>query len=226
MTEKEIKNRLMDYLYGEMSAAEKNQFERDLKDHPEMQAELRELQDTRKLLGSKPIDVPPKKLLMLNLPDHTKTSYPRITKSVLAVAATLLITVFALSFVNMQVDQTEAGFHVSFGEPPASQPDQPEQQITEEEIYELISDMQQENARVFSDILDQTRQEHQQQMEEVIRTLTEYYDQRRRQDLLLISEGLAHLEEETYYRFLQTEETLEDLIFALSYQQNEDTSNE
>lgn len=217
---------MMDYLYGEMDSTEKNQFEQDLKDHPEMQAELQELQNTRNLLGSEPIDIPPKKLLMLNLPDHSQKSRRRVINTVLAIAAALLITVFAFSFVNMQVDQTEAGFHVSFGEPPPNETVQSEQQITEEEIYELISDMQQENAQVYSEILEQTRQEHQQQMEEVIRTLTEYYDQRRRQDLLLISEGLAHLEEETYYRFLQTEETLEDLIFALSYQQNEDTSNE
>jgi hypothetical protein len=70
--------------------------------------------------------------------------------------------------------------------------------------------------------LDQTRQQHRQQMENVIKTLTTYYDQRRQQDLVLVSEGLAQLEEETYYRFLETEEALEDLIFALNIQQTEE----
>jgi hypothetical protein len=40
--------------------------------------------------------------------------------------------------------------------------------------------------------------------------------------LILVSEGLAQLEEETYYKFLQTEETLEDLIFAFNVQQTDE----
>lgn len=231
MIEQEAKSKLIDYLYDDMPENERTEFEKILSESSGLQRELHELQATRKLLQEEPGEIPHKNLLLLRpeteageLPSTRKLNgLVFYMKTAIAAAAAILLTVLAFSFVNLQIHQTEQGMLISFGgQTPATVQPQPEPQISEEEIYGLISELQEENTRVFATVLEQTRQEHQQQLADVIQTLTTYYDQRRQQDLLLISEGLAQLEEETYYRFLQTEEALEDLIFALSYQQPEE----
>lgn len=229
MNEQEAKFKLIDYLYDEMTKEERREFEKVLSNSPELQRELREMQFTRNLLKDEPGKIPHKNLLIID-PDATEKEAPVKPKSnnlfylktASAVAAVILLTVTAFAFINLQIQQTEQGVLISFGDQPV--PEQPLQdnQISEEEVYSLIGELHEENSRLFSEVLEETRLEHRQQLEDVISTLTTYYDQRRRQDLILISEGLAQLEEETYYRFLQTEEALEDLIFALSYQQPEE----
>jgi uncharacterized protein related to proFAR isomerase len=128
--------------------------------------------------------------------------------------------------MNLQISHTDRGTLISFGSETLPQetnePDQTEEYITKAEFYDMIDELQNRNSQVMATALQQTREQHQQQMEDVIQTLTTYYDQRRQQDLILVSEGLAQLEEETYYKFLQTEETLEDLIFAFNVQQTDE----
>ncbi|CAN5399705.1 hypothetical protein BH23BAC3_BH23BAC3_18570 [soil metagenome] len=231
MTEQEAKSKLMDYLYNEMEVDQRKEFEKILSKNPGLQQDLLELKSTRELLQSEPGEVPHKNLLLIP-PNPETTDKGRsdrsknklyYLKTAAAFAATILLTVIAFSFVNLQINQTDQGLLISFGEQPAASiQSQPEPQISEEELYGLVTELQEENNRVIANVIEQTRQEHQQQLADVIQTLTAYYDQRRQQDLILISEGLAQLEEETYYRFLQTEEALEDLIFALSYQQTEE----
>ncbi len=230
MNEQEAKFKLIDYLYDEMTKEERREFEKVLSESPELQRELREMQSTRNLLKEEPGEIPHKSLLLIN-PETPEKETPTEQKSqstffylktAAAIAAVILLTVTAFAFINLQIQQTEQGVLISFGDQPVTEQPLQENQISEEEVYSLIGELHEENSRLFSEVLEETRREHRQQLEDVISTLTTYYDQRRRQDLILISEGLAQLEEETYYRFLQTEEALEDLIFALSYQQPEE----
>lgn len=230
MNEQEAKLKLIDYLYDEMTDEEHRQFEKVLSESPELQRELREMQATQKLLQDEPGEIPHKNLLLIG-PETPKKETPTepetksrffYLKTAAAIAAAILLTVTAFAFVDLQIRQTEQGVLISFGDQPSFEQPLQEPQISEEEVYALIGELQEKNSRLFSEILEETRREHRQQLEDVITTLTNYYDQRRQQDLILISEGLAQLEEETYYRFLQTEEALEDLIFALSYQQPEE----
>jgi formate dehydrogenase maturation protein FdhE len=146
--------------------------------------------------------------------------------AIAAIAAAILLTFSVFSFMNLQVAQTDNGTLISFGSatPPlqTNEPEQTEAYITKDEFYDMIDELQERNSQVMATALQQTREQHQQQMEDVIQTLTTYYSQRRQQDLVLVSEGLAQLEEETYYKFLQTEQTIEDLIFALNVQQSDE----
>jgi len=230
MNEEKVKSKLIDYLYDEMTEEERQEFKKILSESPDLQRDLKEMQSTRNLLQDEPGEIPHKDLLLIN-PEtaeretNAEAKPKRISfylKTAAAIAAVILLTVTSFAFVNLQVQQTEHGVLISFGDQPV--PEQPvqESQISEEEVYALIAELQEENSRLFSEILEETRREHRQQLEDVITTLTNYYDQRRQQDLVLISEGLSQLEEETYYRFLQTEDALEDLIFALNYQQSKE----
>ncbi|WP_340105146.1 hypothetical protein [Rhodohalobacter sp. 8-1] len=232
MDKNDVQSKLMDYLYDEMGPNERREFEKLLRNQPELQQELNEMQATRNLLQEESDEITPKKLMLIRTEEnHTagdKTSNPSgnpkiyFLKTFAAVAAAILVTVAVFSFVNLQINQTEQGTLISFGTPqpqPVEEPAETESFITEDEFYTMMSELQEQNNHVMATALEQTREQHQQQMENVIQTLTTYYNRRRQQDLVLVSEGLAQLEEETYYRFLQTEEALEDLIFALNVQQ-------
>ena len=236
MDNKDAQSRLMDYLYDEMEPEERREFEEILRNDPVLQKELDEMQATRNLLQEDSEDIKPEKLLLIQPEpvqpaeaESSESSGPAtffVLKTIAAVAAAILMTVAVFSFANLQITQTDRGTLISFGDAPSPQPivepESTEAFITETEFYALMNELQEQNNRVMAATLEQTREQHQQQMENVIETLTAYYDRRRQQDLILVSEGLAQLEEETYYRFLQTEEALEDLIFALNVQQTND----
>ena len=231
MDNKDAQSRLMDYLYDEMEPEERREFEEILRNDPDLQKELNEMQATRNLLQEDNDKIKPEKLLLIQpetvqsaekeSPESSGPATFFVLKTVAAVAAAVLVTVAIFSFANLQITQTDSGTLISFGDSsqPVAEPADAEAFITEDEFYAMMNELQEQNNRVMATALEQTREEHQQQMENVIETLTAYYDRRRQQDLVLVSEGLAQLEEETYYRFLQTEEALEDLIFALNVQQ-------
>ena len=230
MDKNDAQSKLMDYLYDEMDPDERLSFEKILRNNPDLRKELNEMQSTRKLLREDDQEIAPKKLMLLQPLESegkstdTKSAKLFALKTFAAVAAALLLTVLLFSYANLQITQTDRGTLISFGTPPQPVEDSADTDafITEDEFYVMMSELQEQNNRVMATALKQTREQHQQQMENVIQTLTTYYDRRRQQDLVLVSEGLAQLEEETYYRFLQTEEALEDLIFALNVQQTND----
>jgi hypothetical protein len=219
MTEQEKQNRMMDYLYDEMSDAEKREFEKVLETDPELKNELEELQSTRKALDTVSLDSaelkpfslgPDQKSASANSPKSNSKFY-RLMKFGMA-AAILLAGMMTLAFSGVQFGKTSDGYYLAIG----NQPESLQQGISEEDVMNLLTQIQQENTLLMAALAEQTQQQQTAQLEEALNLLTAYYDQRRQQDLLLIAEGLIQLEEDTYYRFLQTDETLGDIIYALS----------
>lgn len=224
----------MDYLYDEMDDNQKREFEKKLEENPELKKEYAELESTRNLIRAVPVDTPSHKLVMM-APEHNQTvenkssnrnflhRFPVLT-SVLATAACLLIILMAAAYTELNIGQTDQGLYLAFGEVPVSQPEPVQQGLNEEEVRDMIDQIRQENSILLASMIEQVQEQQNEQLEEAINVLTNYYDQRRQQDLRLISEGLAQLEEETYYRFRQTDQTLGDLIYALSYPQPQSTN--
>ena len=100
----------MDYLYGDLSDAERSLFEAELARNPALQRELAELQEGRDLLSGLS-DVEPA------VPPAVRPIARRRTLrwwQPLAVAASLLLL---LRMVDFRVAQTDAGWLVAFGEP-------------------------------------------------------------------------------------------------------------
>lgn len=232
MTEQNIKNLLMDYLYDEMTDEQKKEFEKKLEENPELEKEFEELKPMRNLIQAVPMETPSPKLVMMtperNQKEHSKESssqnflkrYPGLTPF-LAAAACLLIILMGSAFTGLNIGQTEQGFYLTFGEAPSIQPVQ--QGLSEEEVRDMIDQIREENSILLASMIEQVQEQQNEQLEETINVLTNYYDQRRRQDLRLISQGIAQLEEDTYYRLRQTDQTLGDLIYALSYPQTQST---
>ena len=233
MTEKEAKILLMDYLYDEMDEKQKAEFEKKLTEDPSLKKELDDLKSMRKLIESTPVEEPPHKLMMM-VPEsdsqaeerkrESSTSsikkifskYPSAT-TFLAAAASILIILTGAAFTGLTVGQTEQGFYLTFGE----QPVRTQAGISEEQVYDMMEQIQEENSILMASMIRQLRQDQQEQLDETVAMLTAYYEEQRQEDLRLISRGLVQLQENTYNRFRQTDEALGDLIYAISYQQTQ-----
>lgn len=224
----------MDYLYDEMTDEQKTEFEKKLEANPDLKKEFKELQSTSQMLQEVPVETPSLKLVMMAPErDQNETSkelsnknflkkYPGLT-TVLAAAACLLIILMGAAFTGLHVGQTDQGFYLTFGEAPNLQPEVIQKGLSEEEVRDMINQIRQENSMLLASMIEQVQEQQNEQLEEAINVLTDYYDQRRQQDLRLISQGIAQLEEDTYHRLRQTDETLGDLIYALSYQSTQST---
>lgn len=227
MNKEEARNRLMDYLYDEMDNEEKTAFEEQLSADKELQDELDELKATRSLFSNISYEAPSGPLFQVNkespeperqpLPDAEQraaggASFYSLFGRGLAAAAVLLIGVLITAFAGIEFGKTESGFYLTIGERPAeSQPG-----LSEDDVLNLVSHMREENAIMMAAMLDQAQAQQNEQLEEALNILTTYYEDRRQQDLMLISEGFNQLERDTYSRFRQTDETLGNLIYALS----------
>ncbi len=219
MNKTEIKQKLIDYLYNEMADAERTEFEEYIAKHPDVKKELDELRGVRNVLGQIPVPEKAESMVAGSLqskPDSNQTegskrTYP-VIRYMVAVAAIFLATLLTFSFINLQVGSDENGFYVHFGEHSVPQ----EQAVNEEMLADLLNQIRDENALFVAAMVEQSSARQSEQIEEVLNALTDYYDQRRQQDLLLIAEGFSQLEQDTYHRFMQTDEVIGEIIFALS----------
>jgi len=222
MSKKEdIQNRMMDYLYNELEPAQREEFEKILESSPDLQKELDELRDTHTLLSSTPSVIPeykPAFLTISNKSDENKANkvkpfFTPIMKTVLAVAASILLVLFGSSLSGMEMGQSEQGFYLTFGNPPVQQTDTG---ITEAQVLEIVEQMHAEQTLLLTSLLDQAQRQQNEQFNDMITRLADYYDDRREQDLIMIADGIEQLETQTYHRFNRTNAALGDLIYAIS----------
>ncbi len=219
MNKNEIKQKLMDYLYDEMGDAERADFEEYITKNPDVKGELDELQGVRHVLEQVPVPEQTEPMTtesspFISAPNQAQESSKNLTviRYMVAVAAIFLATLLTFSFINLQVGSNESGLYVHFGEKNVLQ----EQAVNEEMLADLLNQIRDENALFVATMVEQSSARQSEQIEEVLNALTDYYDQRRQQDLLLIAEGFSQLEQDTYYRFMQTDEVIGEIIFALS----------
>ncbi|MFU8813668.1 MAG: hypothetical protein ACNA78_11945 [Balneolaceae bacterium] len=214
---------IISYLYGEMTTEEKQAFEEVLKTDADLAAEVRELQATRDLLaeaeplsyaGGGPFSAP-------SFDDRSaqhKRRSPNVYKLLLAAAAVVILALSASLWI--QLDRHAAAPQEELA---SSQMPQPQERLyTEQELETVVQAVQQQQAVMMAALMDELREEQEQQLTEIVEAMTVYFDSRRNQDLMLISEGLAQLEQETNSRITQTDQVLGGLIYALSTPTNRD----
>ena len=102
--------KLIDYLYGEMTAAEKQAFEKELQQNPALRQELEALQESRIFLADLPEVQPPAMVITLKRKplQWRKWAIPA------GIAASLLLLLQVFGF---QATTTENGLTFSFGTP-------------------------------------------------------------------------------------------------------------
>ena len=225
----EIQNRMMDYLYDEMDDQEKEAFEVLLHRQPEFQKELDELRKTRDLMSSHPTAIPPfqpdqsvqtesitETASKSNIPQKGRIlNLTPFARNLVAIAASLLIVILGMAIAGVETGSTESGFYVTIGNPPEP-PIVSDSGLTEERVVAMLEQMQTEQAVLFAGLMEEVQSQQNEQINELFTLLTDYYDERREQDLRMIVAGINELENETQNRFNRTNTALGSLIYALN----------
>lgn len=154
-----MQNRLLDYLYDELDAAEKQEVEQWLAANPEAQQELAGIQQTRGILSALPEVTPPK-------PGPVTSSSLRISRRWLptismAAAAAILLLLIA---TNVRVKTYDGGMTIAFGKAKPLQPVQPVHEVNVAPSDETIQQAIAVNNRQFYQQLDSIQKGIQQQL--------------------------------------------------------------
>lgn len=120
-----------------------------------------------------------------------------------------------MAFAGVEVGSTENGFYVTIGNPPV-QPAAADPDLTEERVVAMMEQMQNEQTVLIAGLMEEVQSQQNEQINELFTLLTDYYEERRQQDLRMIAAGMNELEYETQNRFNRTNTALGNLIYALS----------
>lgn len=223
MTEQEARSLLMDYLYEEISRGDKEKLEAYMEDHPELLRELDRLRDTRALLGKMPEAESGRRLTVVEGRRRSFGAWLREAKGLLpqtalgragmAVAAGLVLLLFAASVARMHLTWTDNGVIFSMGSAPVVN-----EGISPDEAGELVRQIRNENAAMMEQFAESINEQNRQQLQQVVR----YFEQQRRNDLQLTGEALAQLQENTTEQWLSYNRYLGNLLQNANFQdQNE-----
>lgn len=129
---------LMAYLYGELDAAETEQVEQYLKQHPQVREQLQQLGDVRKLMGTltdAEVIAPPVFV------DHEQRTIPfwraGYFKVTMGIAASFLFLLVAARLIGPEITYSNGELHISFKDAPEKTTQ--EQLLTANEVQQMIN---------------------------------------------------------------------------------------
>jgi len=138
----------MDYLYGNMSSEQVMRFEAYLIENPEAQKKLESLQEIRKWMTSvedKEVIAPP---LFITNAQNSFWQFP-YAKTILSVAASLLIIIVAGWLTNFHIQTDGNGVRFAFGEEKVIESVDAKPNLTNEEVQALINQSIASNATIL-----------------------------------------------------------------------------
>jgi hypothetical protein len=229
MNREEARQKLMSYLYDELSADEKSELENWIAKDPSLENELKDLKQTRSLLKLAPepksqspmIFMQPNSESNLHPKEESKKRFaglPPAAITAFSIAASILIILFGSSLAGLQINSSGEGFSVGFGEVAAVPAEDERFRVTDEDLMQLAEQIRTENSMLITAMMDDLQDQQREQLQEAIQVLNTYYVQQRQEDLNIIADGMNQLQVETAYKFLQTDETIENIIYALNNQ--------
>jgi hypothetical protein len=222
------KDKLMDYLYDEVSGAERAEIETHLANCSACASELAQLRQTARVLRAWPDEAPNLNLRFvqekIRVLDSLKTKLAhgwRGRKLMAGFAAGLALALIILSLLNFEASYSEGTLQVKlspFSSPQKETPPEPGAlPVTQEEFqawkqtsYELMQQMIQTAA---------ARQRYEQNL--VLSELARDLDLRRRQDLQRVGKGLEALQLVNDNQFRRTNEVLQQLLYVAQYQNSD-----
>ena len=219
MNEKKARSLFMDYLYDELDAEQRIELETFLENHPDLLEEFNELRETRSMIQNIPIEDPVHQYVVVQPVQENRNSWLSGLKRTLAPQSFffrsvvgivfLLISMFLIASVTQfNFETSEAGWSVNFG----SQPEIVQYGYDKEEISEILSVLHQENMIMATALIEEAQIQNEIQLRQAVTAILEYMEEQRNNDLLLVGRGLAEIEQENYYRYILTNETLSELL--------------
>ncbi|MEO1022408.1 MAG: hypothetical protein AAFW89_07675 [Bacteroidota bacterium] len=225
MTKEEARNYLLDYAYNELNEPLKSEFEAILKTDASLRQELTDVTGTRSLLQHLEAEAPAEQLVMMpeQAPAEPAMNWWTALKSVLfpsgpmlrgayALCLVVMVVVGASSFTSFTAYQKDGQWMISIGNPPVIQ-----EGLTNEQVLEVVNQVQQENVLFMTRYMDAVQLQQQDQFEQAITQFANYLEERRLNDLELISNDLTTVQENTANRFIMNEQLLDELIQTLAY---------
>lgn len=148
----------IDYLYGNMSSEQVMRFEAYLIENPEAQKKLESLQELRKWMTSvedKEVIAPP---LFITNSQNSFWQFP-YAKTVLSIAASLLIIIIAGWLTNFHIQTDGNGVRFAFGEEKVIESVDAKPNLTNEEVQALINQSIASNATILEQKWTQQQEE-------------------------------------------------------------------
>lgn len=224
MTKEEARALFIDYMYGGLDTETQHQLEQVLTLHPELQEELDGLMQTRELLQHLPVQTPKEQFVLMD-PDTTKNSVASWLGNVLealkprsgvgrfgiALASFVFLFVIMGAATNMNISFKQGSFELSFGEQPPAQVG-----YSAAQVEMIINQVQAENAELVAEIVQAAQEQQELQFQETLANFAQYLDEQRASDLELIDYSLTSLQENTYNRFIETDQVLGQIIQTVS----------
>lgn len=252
MTEKDARNLIIDYLYGELEDELKREFEACLELYPALQQEVSELRETREMLqfhmSTSDSSDPGLSESFMALPgsglhsdkagfssgDENENTdghiyrdvkhigiggsgttmdrvWPWVVRTGLAAAVILIAFLIVGSLSDMQIHSDNNGWTVSFGTEPAVI----QQGIDEQTLAEIIELIREENRIMAAGLIEESQIQQEEQIHDLMNTMLEYMDLRREEDLVMLTNGIARVDEQSYQRFQLTSEAVNGLYNTL-----------
>lgn len=149
----------MAYLYGEVEGEALEQMERYLAENAAARTELENLKALQKMMRS----VEDKEVLAPSIVvevdrQQTLWDYP-YAKTILSIAASLLLLMLAGRITNTSITTDKAGWHISFGQQVKALPVESEPTLTQAEVQEMINASLKHNNTAWLTSLADNRQQ-------------------------------------------------------------------
>lgn len=223
MNKEEARLLLMDYMYGELDEAKKEQLLEFIEKHDDLKQEFEELTDTQSFLHHLPVQDPAEHLVIMEPERNSgegfwqsmltaltpKNAFAQASFGV-AVLAFVFIVTGAITGLNLSYSDT--GIQLGFGEIPPT-----ERSFSAAQVEQIVQQIQRDNVALVQQVVADAQEQQNVQLEETFASFASYLESQRTNDLQLISSGLEDLKENTFTRFRQNEQVLGEIIQTVSY---------
>lgn len=224
MSCKEMRSLLMDFLYEEISAADRELFLGHLATCKSCQQDYIDLRRTSRMLQEWEDVNPDFNFIVVNekshwanyLKDLLAKLIPRPRKLVYGVIGSLVGIFLLLAAANTEISYQSKEFKLRLGlfQKPTSATSSADYLATQR----LIEQLQQENYLLMTSLIQQSEARQRKEMASAFIQLRQDIERQRIEDLNLVGLGLDNIERNTYHRIQKTDNSLNEFIRLINAQ--------
>ncbi|MBN1782904.1 hypothetical protein JW948_17355 [bacterium] len=203
---------LVSLLYADAEGEEEHKIRKHLEECEDCRRTFQELQETTEILGKWEDEIPALKTVFVQEPVSAWTSWKerlwgkpsnRLAWGLPVLVGAVLIFLFAFQF---QAGYENGKWHVSFGKKGLS-----EKQL-ESRMETMLAEWQSRNTEQLVQLIQESETRQRMNFTMAINDYAQQQEMKRRQDLLLVGQGLEGLQRQTEGRYYQTSTLINDLI--------------
>jgi hypothetical protein len=207
--------KIVSYIYDDLSADERRTFEQHLDSCETCRTEVQSLKGLRSEFAPESVPPMPRTVelptpapqLAAVLPLHQSTWF----RAVATVAAAVILIVITARMADLQIQVADGAMIVRFGDAPESVV-KPEPVETAPDLELLFAEFKAEQQHFVNSLSDSVRASQQKQLDQTLAAFQRYLDDRRAEDLELIALSLDEMQQLNDNRFIETQYVISQLI--------------